>query len=61
MHMKKDTVTVRTMNRCDLDVALSWAAKEGWNPGLHDAEPFFAADPSGFFVAELSDKPVGDA
>ncbi len=26
-----------------------WAADEGWNPGLHDAEVFYQADPEGFF------------
>ncbi|MEO0862565.1 MAG: GNAT family N-acetyltransferase [Pseudomonadota bacterium] len=30
---------------------LDWAADEGWNPGLDDAEVFYAADPDGFFVA----------
>jgi len=32
---------------------LDWAAAEGWNPGLDDAEPFLATDPDGFFVAEV--------
>jgi hypothetical protein len=31
---------------------VEWAALEGWNPGLHDAEAFFAADESGFYVGE---------
>lgn len=31
---------------------MEWAASEGWNPGLHDAEAFFAADENGFFVGE---------
>jgi len=26
-----------------------WAALEGWNPGLQDAEIFWATDPNGFF------------
>ncbi|QJX01091.1 GNAT family N-acetyltransferase [Frigoriglobus tundricola] len=51
-------LTVRTMNRNDLDRALAWAAAEGWNPGTHDAPAFFAADPDGFFVAELAGEPV---
>lgn len=33
--------------------ALGWAAAEGWNPGLHDAEPFFAADPGGHLGLEV--------
>jgi GNAT superfamily N-acetyltransferase len=38
--------------------AIEWAAREGWNPGLHDAEPFFAVDSKGHFVGELNGKPV---
>jgi GNAT superfamily N-acetyltransferase len=47
------------MARQELDLTLSWAAGEGWNPGLHDAEAFWAADPEGFLVAELADEVVG--
>ena len=37
---------------------LDWAAEEGWNPGLDDAEAFLAADSDGFFVAEKAGAPV---
>ena len=47
------------MSRDDLGLALSWAAAEGWNPGLHDAGSFHAADPDGFFIGELGGEPVG--
>ncbi len=40
------------MTRSELDYALQWAQREGWNPGLQDAEAFYAADLHGFFVAE---------
>lgn len=46
------------MDRSDLDVALAWAAAEGWNPGLHDAAAFWAADPGGFLIARLDGAPV---
>lgn len=46
------------MTRDEVALALSWAAGEGWNPGLHDAESFFAADPGGFFAGELAGEPV---
>ena len=45
-------ITNRLMKRTELDVVLDWAAAEGWNPGLDDAEAFWATDPEGFFVAE---------
>ena len=49
---------IRTMTRGDLDLALSWAAAEGWNPGLDDAAAFMAADPEGFLVADLDGVPA---
>ena len=33
-------------------VAISWAAAEGWNPGLDDAARFLAADPDSFLATE---------
>lgn len=42
----------------EMDMVLEWAAREGWNPGLHDAEAFYHADPSGYFVGLLSGIPV---
>ena len=50
---------VRRMTAADLELALDWAAAEGWNPGLHDAHCFYAADPDGFFLGELDGVPVG--
>ena len=50
---------VRKMMRPELDLAVEWAASEGWNPGLHDAVPFFRADPDGFLVGILDGEPVG--
>ena len=39
--------------------AVDLAAHEGWNPGLHDAECFYAADAGGFLVGELDGEPIG--
>ncbi len=47
------------MTREECSLAIEWAAQEGWNPGIHDAECFYAADPNGFFLAELNGNPVG--
>ncbi len=47
------------MRRAEVDLAVEWAAAEGWNPGLHDAECFYAADPDGFFLCECEGVPVG--
>lgn len=51
-------LAIRTMALPELRLALDWAADEGWNPGLHDAACFFAADPNGFLVGELDGEPV---
>jgi ribosomal protein S18 acetylase RimI-like enzyme len=55
----RDTLVVRNMRQADLALALEWAAAEGWNPGLHDAHCFYAADPEGFFVGERNGVPIG--
>lgn len=44
-------IVIRNMSRCELDSVMAWAAAEGWNPGLNDAECFYETDPSGFFIA----------
>lgn len=49
---------IRQMTKSDLDLAISWAAKEGWNPGLHDRDPFYNTDPHGFFMGFLDEKPI---
>jgi GNAT superfamily N-acetyltransferase len=48
----------RTARRDEIDLILRWAADEGWNPGLDDADAFFATDADGFFVAEANGAPV---
>ena len=47
------------MRREELAFAIDLAAAEGWNPGIDDAECFFAADPGGFLICELAGEPVG--
>jgi len=48
----------RTATLDEVARMLEWAAEEGWNPGLDDAKAFYAADPSGFFVADLNGQTV---
>jgi len=47
------------MSRAEADLAVEWAAGEGWNPGLEDAECFYACDPQGFFIGTLDGEPIG--
>jgi len=56
--MRIQEYSVRTMTRAEVDLAVDWAAAEGWNPGLGDADSFFAADPQGFLVGCVGDEPM---
>ncbi|MGO4391942.1 GNAT family N-acetyltransferase [Variovorax sp. M-6] len=51
--------TIRTLAREEMPLVIDMAAREGWNPGLHDAVCFHAADPGGFLVAEHRGEVVG--
>ena len=56
--MTGDGFEVRPMTRDELDVAIEWAAAEGWNPGRHDANAYYAVDPGGYFIGLLDGEPV---
>ncbi|EDL51687.1 hypothetical protein VSAK1_21829 [Vibrio mediterranei AK1] len=49
---------IRQMNLEEVQLAVDWAAKEGWNPGLNDAQQYFLADPSGFLLGSLDGEPI---
>jgi GNAT superfamily N-acetyltransferase len=40
--------TIRLLDLEETARMVDWAAEEGWNPGLGDAEAFYATDPGGF-------------
>ncbi|MDW7731934.1 MAG: GNAT family N-acetyltransferase [Methanolobus sp.] len=50
---------IRQMRQNEMIFATGLAGKEGWNPGIHDGECFYRADPEGFFIAGLKGEPVG--
>ena len=56
--MSGDGFRVRTMSQDEIAIAASWAADEGWNPGLADAGCFGTVDPGGFFIGEYEGKPA---
>jgi len=43
----------------EFEVLVSWAAKEGWNPGKDDAALFWATDPEGFYGYFENDTMIG--
>ncbi len=50
--------TIRIATRTEVDIAIELAAKEGWNPGLHDADCYYSADPSGFLIGLFGNEPI---
>lgn len=46
--------SIQRMKPEEIQIAIDWAQKEGWNPGLHDASCFYQADPHGFFLGVLN-------
>jgi len=57
--MTPDDMNIRQMTRDELDIVVEWAAREGWNPGLDDADVFWATDPEGFVAAEIGGELIG--
>jgi len=56
--MEQSEFTIETMSSSEVEIAVEWAAQEGWNPGLHDAQSFFAADPNGFLIGKMRGEPI---
>lgn len=52
-------LVIRAMTRDELDTLVEWAAREGWNPGIHDAGIFWQTDPEGFIGAEIDGELIG--
>lgn len=49
---------IQGMDQDELGMVLDWAAAEGWNPGLHDADSLYAADPGGYLLARVDGAPA---
>ena len=56
--MQGNHYKIRISTRNELDILVEWAAKEGWNPGLYDADSFYATDPKGFLIGFIDDEPI---
>ena len=54
-----DDIVIRNMTRGEVDLLIEWAALEGWNPGVHDAELFWNTDSDAFVAAELGGDLIG--
>ena len=47
-HTDLNDLHIEPLDREGFFVLVDWAKQEGWNPGIHDAEAFWAQDPEGF-------------
>jgi hypothetical protein len=54
-----DKPEIRNMTRSELDELVDWAARGGWNPGLHDADLFWTIDSEAFLAAEVDGEMIG--
>ena len=52
------TMNIHKMTPEEAELAVEWAALEGWNPGIHDATCLYASDPEGFLIGRIDDEPV---
>ncbi len=56
--MENRVFSIKTATREEFDIAIKWAAKEGWNPGKHDGDCYYNVDTEGFFIGYLDDEPI---
>lgn len=49
---------IRSMRADEIQLAIDWAAQQGWNPGIHDAQTFYQADNNGFFIGEIDGQAI---
>ena len=56
--MTDTAFSIHTMNAKELELAINWAKREGWNPGRCDATLFYQADPGGFFAGKINGQTI---
>ena len=56
MNIDIENIVIQKLKLTDLETLISWAAKEGWNPGKNDAKVFWDTDPDGFYGCFYEDK-----
>lgn len=57
--MNVEDLAFEPLDRAGVATLVAWAAKEGWNPGVHDVDLFYETDPNGFFGYFLDDELIG--
>lgn len=57
--MRASSSEIHLLDPREATLMCQWAANEGWNPGLHDAEVFYQTDPEGFFGVNVDKSLAG--
>lgn len=52
-------LAIKKMTLSELSIAITMAAKEGWNPGLYDAQPYYETDKHAFWALWLDNEIIG--
>jgi hypothetical protein len=52
-------LSLRCMEKKDLEMVMNWCKEEEWNVGKYDAAAYYALDPKGHFLFLLDKQPVG--
>ncbi len=56
----QEKIAIRTVqNESEVELILSWAEAEKWNPGKYDYKPYFEMDKKGYLLLLVDEKPVG--
>lgn len=56
--MINNNFAIKVATREEINIAIEWAANEGWNPGHHDAACYYTTDPNGFLIGFLGNQPI---
>jgi len=56
--MPMQRYSIKTASLQEFACVIGWAANEGWDPGLHDADCYYTVDPKGFLLGCLDGVPI---
>jgi GNAT superfamily N-acetyltransferase len=54
-----EAIDFSPLSLAEVRTLVGWAAREGWNPGVHDAATFWLSDPEGFLALRVGGEFAG--
>jgi GNAT superfamily N-acetyltransferase len=55
---KEANVTIKQVGLEGIELIAKWASAESWNPGCYESKAFYAADPGGYWMLFIDNKPL---